>query len=58
MSTRLGKCYDSRVETCFASCRDIQGEYRCKALTSGYRDKLCPFYKDKKGGKGNEIITH
>ena len=58
MSTRLGKCYDSRVETCFASCRDMSGEWRCKALTSGYRDKLCPFYKDKKGGMRNENAAH
>ena len=58
MSTRLGKCYDSRVDTCFASCRDMSGEWRCKALTSGYRDKLCPFYKLRGEMRHNENAAH
>ena len=56
--SKLCKCYDSRREQCFASCRDLDGQYLCKILTSGYRDKLCPFYKDVKGVKHHENVTH
>lgn len=52
--SKLGLCYDHDAEKCFAHCRDLDGSHRCKILTSGYRDKKCPFFKTTK----NEVIKN
>lgn len=58
MSKALPICNDTRVNSCFASCRDIEGKFRCKCLTSTYKNDKCPFYKDRKGVKRHEVITN
>ena len=51
MSDKLCLCHDPEGSNCFASCRDVNGNVRCKILKSGYKNCRCKFFKERKGRK-------